>query len=520
MPRDLYYLKGGKPQRAFHVGKTTAKQEEVTDADRRSLLAKREEIKRRRRGPDATEAVAIRAKQRANLTDEDLEQLQAQARAIENTGVPKAEIRALINQIQSGAINSLTKGQQEKVRQEARDALQTHSYNVAAGIPTFLISIKDTLGKSKKGQEQLIAEIKKQPRKLDEITRAIQDSTREQQAITAAVTRVAPDVAATMLTRLGTALSSAGTVSTSPSSGVSSTVSTTPGPPAKGPATPTVTPRAPSAPTVPAPPVGQSYTDLLRMGSITAAKTWATTNSKSDRATPAEVAALQEVGAEVAPSLVSGVPLYEDILAAYRGKMGARKKLPFDWFDIVRSAPPATAPAPASPKTRTPGAPKKAAASRKVLGKGLKFKTSPVTKRAHRRKSSDEDGYHMRAVPLESIYKPGHLGSLADLPPSVSLDDEYSAQTAPFAPVNTKAPNSYQLGKRVGKRYYEKYGKAVPRERVKQLHKQVVGIHGAGFGDWFIKGLTAPFAAAAKINPVLGFGVPQASKALGIDTLI
>ena len=46
------------------------------------------------------------------------------------------------------------------------------------------------------------------------------------------------------------------------------------------------------------------------------------------------------------------------------------------------------------------------------------------------------------------------------------------------------------------------------------------GQTGGSFGDMFFKGLTLPFAAASKINPVFGFGVPQAAKALGLKTLI
>jgi hypothetical protein len=44
-------------------------------------------------------------------------------------------------------------------------------------------------------------------------------------------------------------------------------------------------------------------------------------------------------------------------------------------------------------------------------------------------------------------------------------------------------------------------------------------LQGGDFGSWFMKGLTAPFALAAKINPIFGFGVPQISNALGLPTL-
>lgn len=54
---------------------------------------------------------------------------------------------------------------------------------------------------------------------------------------------------------------------------------------------------------------------------------------------------------------------------------------------------------------------------------------------------------------------------------------------------------------------------------INHAHKNGM-LHGGSFGDMFIKGLTLPFAAASKVFEPLGFGVPQLTKALGVDPLI
>lgn len=66
-------------------------------------------------------------------------------------------------------------------------------------------------------------------------------------------------------------------------------------------------------------------------------------------------------------------------------------------------------------------------------------------------------------------------------------------------------------------------GHSIMNKTDNQEYRQKLTRHiqkGGSFGDWFIKGFTAPFQIASKINPELGFGVPQVSQALGLPTLI
>ena len=56
----------------------------------------------------------------------------------------------------------------------------------------------------------------------------------------------------------------------------------------------------------------------------------------------------------------------------------------------------------------------------------------------------------------------------------------------------------------------------MPRKLRRQRGRQV---RGGGFGDAFFSGLVAPFRAAAKINPVFGFGVDKIADGLGVRTI-
>ena len=88
------------------------------------------------------------------------------------------------------------------------------------------------------------------------------------------------------------------------------------------------------------------------------------------------------------------------------------------------------------------------------------------------------------------------------------------------------AKKAFELGKQGRDEYKKHFGKKekggkmfIPKKHIKAIHRHLKKVHGGGFADWFIKGLTAPFALASKINPVFGFGVPQLSKALGLPSL-
>jgi len=89
------------------------------------------------------------------------------------------------------------------------------------------------------------------------------------------------------------------------------------------------------------------------------------------------------------------------------------------------------------------------------------------------------------------------------------------------------AKKAFEMGQK-GRDEYKKYfgkkeGKGgklfIPKKHLKMIHRHLKKQHGGGFADMFIKGLTAPFQLAAKINPALGFGVPQVSSALGLPSL-
>lgn len=52
-----------------------------------------------------------------------------------------------------------------------------------------------------------------------------------------------------------------------------------------------------------------------------------------------------------------------------------------------------------------------------------------------------------------------------------------------------------------------------------KLHAHLTKLKGGSFADSFLSGLVAPFRLAAKINPVLGFGISQAADKLNIPTV-